>query len=149
MADLKDRFDTQTVPQAAGLSPLQLALAANMCSFGYDKSIPFCLNADFIKEMQRFCDTKPLTPLDYDNATGKPKKPDITNQVGISYKIIGEDIFLQRVAQDCGPNEDVRYELVYIGKRFQVAQGTYAYFGRNIPDGRSCNAQDASLSGGF
>lgn len=132
-----------------GLSPLQLALAQYFLN---GQQLPISINADFVKEMQRFCDTKPLTPLDYDAATGQPKKPDISNLTGLSYKIIGDDIYLQRVAQDCGPDEDIRYELVYVGKRFQVASGTYAYFGRNIYSGRSCNAQDPGTgvnTGGF
>jgi len=111
------------------LSPLQLAAATFLAS---GSTPPLFINQDFLLTMRTFNDSGWLNPLDYDPRTGIAKQPDIIRNVtGVSYVSRGDDIFLFRRAQDCGPEEN-RYEEVYIGKRADVASGTFAYYGKKV-----------------
>lgn len=115
----------------SGLSSLQLAMANDMMSGG----APFKVNQDFLRAMQVFADSKPLSPSTTDPTTGLPRTPDIsTTLTGIDYKSIGDDIYIYRKAPDCGPNENI-YEYAYLGKRANVAVGTWAFYGKLIYGG--------------
>lgn len=115
-----------------GLSPLQLALASYMAQ---GTPIAFGVNQNFLRAMQIFSSSAPLTPLDFDVRTGLPRVPDIqTNIIGINYVVVGDDVYLIRRALDCGPDEN-RTELVLIGKQTEVATGTWTYYGPFIASG--------------
>jgi hypothetical protein len=111
-----------------GLSSLQLAMAHDMMNGG----APFKVNQDFLLAMKKFASSEPLSPSTVDPVTGLPRQPDIsTTTVGIAYKSIGDDIYLYRRASDCGPDEN-RYEKVFIGKRANIAAGTWAFYGKIV-----------------
>jgi hypothetical protein len=93
---------------------------------------PFKVNQDFLTAMQQFCSSAPLSPSTVDPVTGLPRTPDIsTTMVGIAYKSIGDDVYLYRKAPDCGPEEN-RFENAYLGKRANVAVGTWAFYGKIV-----------------
>lgn len=120
-----------------GVTPLQIALMNFMATCSEYALQP---NDEFIQEMKRFSDSKPLTPLTVEQNTGLAKQPDIIpGLTGIDYIMLGEDVFLQRIAQDCGPDEQVRYENVLVGKRTAIAQGTFAHYGKIIYSGKVSN----------
>lgn len=110
-----------------GLNALQLALA-NYMAIGNPQ--PFGVNQTFLETMKTFCDPGELSPFDLDTRTGLPRIPDLLYNVseGIAYIARGEDIYLLRRAQDCGPDEN-RLEEVYLGRRPDVAAGTWAFYG--------------------
>ena len=130
-----------------GLTSLQLALANAMAT----GQLPFGVNQDFLAAMRTFVDSAPLTPIRFTDQfisrgyTGfgryqenlgftqqKADQPDITyNVTGVSYVCRGDDVYLLRRAQDCGPDEN-RYEQIFVGKRTNVASGSFAYYGKII-----------------
>jgi len=134
--------------ESGGLTALQLALATYM-SIGAQKQ-PFGINQDFLKECVRFCDPVWLNPLNIDYRTGLVKEPDLIRNVrdGISFIARGEDIYLLRRAEDCGPDED-RTELVFLGKRPDVADGTFAFYGFIRPGAFSSGAGGEDGGGGY
>ena len=130
-----------------GLSPLQLALAQK---WALSAELPFNVNQDFAKEMRRFASSEQWTPFTIDPNSGLPTVNGISPGItGLSYIIIGEDVYLRRVAQNCGPDETVRYENEYLGKRVQIAEGTYALYGRTIFNGRIGSANEPGDAGYF
>lgn len=110
-----------------GLNALQLALANYMA---INNPSPFGINPAFQESMKTFSDPGELSPFDVDTRTGFPRTPDLLYNVseGIAYIARGEDIYLLRRAQDCGPDEN-RTEEVYLGQRPDVAAGTWAFYG--------------------
>lgn len=115
------------------LLPLQLALA-NYMALG--NPLAFAPNTRFMQAMKLYTNSVPLTPLTTDPRTGLPIVPPIGRDiVGITYVGLGDDIYVYRKAEDCGPDE-TRYELAYIGKRAEVAFGTWAYYGPRVGSGR-------------
>jgi hypothetical protein len=115
-----------------GLSPLQLALASYLAQ---GTPVTFAPNQDFLRAMQVFSSSAPLSPLDVDPLTGAARVPDIaTTIVGYYYIVKGENVYVYRKAPDCGPDEN-RYELVNIGKQTDIATGTWTYFGARIRPG--------------
>lgn len=165
---IPDYYLGGTPESTQGLSPLQLALA-NILRTGTETAL--FANPDFILEMQRFTNSIPLTPFDvsenygeittWDGENGKYLTADkgtakILNDIargitGIRVIVIGDVIYVQRVAQDCGPNEEVRYELVQVGKKSEIAQGTFAVYGKVIYSGSVSSAvmeNNMALSGG-
>lgn len=115
------------------LLPLQLALA-NYMAIG--NPLAFAPNTRFMQAMKLYTNSVPLTPLTEDPRTGFPIVPAISRDiVGITYVGLGDDIYVYRRAQDCGPDEN-RFELAYIGKRAEVAFGTWAYYGPRVGSGR-------------
>ena len=125
--------NTPTPIENTGLNPIQLALA-NYMAVGSPP--PFAVNQPFLDAMSEFTDSGVLSPFTLDTRTGLPRIPDLkyTASQGIAYVSIGEDIYLLRRAQDCGPNE-YRYEEIYIGRRPDIAEGTWAFYGRPIRSG--------------
>ena len=141
----------------AGLSPLQLALIEKIRSGSEN---PLFINSGFAREIWRYANSKPLTPINIDETSGYSAVWDwwngrdeilyagaakVINQVatgitGRSYIIIGEEIYVERVAQDCGPDEEERFELVQVGKRAEIAEGTYAVYGKIIYSGTVAQA---------
>ena len=121
-----------------GLSPLQLAglnFMLNSSAGTSANAAPFGVNIDFMAAARQFASSEIQTPLNYDVLTGLPKIPDlIRDVVGIAYYVRGDDVYLFRQAQDCGPNEN-RTEEVWIGKTYDIAKGTYAYYGRRVGNG--------------
>jgi len=122
------------------LTPLQVALAnyiteANLLGAAFADS-PFNVNQAFTDEMLLFTDPGTLTPLTFDPKTGIAKEPDIDRNItaGIGFISVGDDIYLLRRALDCGPDED-RTELVFLGSRFDLADGSFAYYGEMIMAG--------------
>lgn len=118
-----------------GLQPLQVALAnymaqANLLGRTYDDENPFYINRAFLDEMKKFTDPGTLTPLEFDPRTGIAKEPDIDRTItaGIGFISQGDDIYLLRRALDCGPDEN-RTELVFLGNRFNLAEGSFAFYG--------------------
>lgn len=113
--------------QNGGLNALQLALA-NYMAVGNPP--PFAVNNAFMETMKAFTDPGELSPFDLDTKTGLPRVPDLDYTIsdGISYVARGEDIYLLRRAQDCGPDEN-RLEEVFLGRRPDVAAGTWSFYG--------------------
>ena len=113
--------------ESGGLNALQLALANYMAR---GNPPPFAVNNAFLETMKTFSDPGELSPFDIDTRTGLPRVPDLNYTVsdGIAYIARGEDIYLLRRAQDCGPDEN-RLEEVYLGQRPDVAAGTWAFYG--------------------
>ena len=136
-----------------GLQPLQVALAnymtqANLLGRTYDDENPFYINRAFLNEMKTFTDPGTLTPLEFDPRTGIPKEPDIDRTItaGIGFISQGDDIYLLRRALDCGPEEN-RTELVFLGNRFDLAEGSFAYYGSIMPGTVGSGAGGAEGSG--
>lgn len=128
MAEPSDVYQGRTPAiENGGLNPLQLALA-NYMAVGNPP--PFAVNNAFMETMKGFTDPGQLTPFDIDTKTGLPRQPDLDYNIneGIAYIARGEDIYLLRRAQDCGPDEN-RLEEVYLGRRPDVAAGTWAFYG--------------------
>ena len=123
-----------------GLQPLQVALANYMIEANAlgqaDENNPWNPNQAFMDEMKKFADPGTLTPLEFDPTTGIAKEPDIDRNItaGIGFISQGDDIYLLRRALDCGPNEN-RTELVFLGNRFDLAEGSFAYYGAMIMPG--------------
>ena len=83
-----------------------------------------------------FGSSENISPLEFDPRTGLPKPfpPLIRDITGEAYFVRGEDLYIYRQAEDCGPDED-RFEEVLIGKVRDIAKGTYAYYGRIVVRG--------------
>lgn len=120
-------------PVAPSLTPFQLALASYM----FQGTIPpFFINQSFLGTLKDLSDSAALSPATIDPKTGEPRVPDIAiGLTGIGYISLGDEIFLLRYAQDCGPEETNRYEYVSVGKRSKVAIGTFAYYGGPVDSG--------------
>jgi len=97
---------------------------------------PFGINIDFLAEMVVFGSSENISPLEFDPRTGLPKPfpPLIRDITAEAYFVRGEDLYIYRQAEDCGPGEE-RYEEVLVGKVRDVATGTYAYYGRIVRSG--------------
>lgn len=130
--------------ESGGLNALQLALA-NFMAIGNPP--PFAVNNAFMETMKTFSDSGVLSPFDIDPATGLPRIPDLNYTIsdGIAYIARGDDMYLLRRAQDCGPDEN-RFEEVYLGKRPDVAAGTWAFYGQ-VVGGSAADGSDPSGGG--
>jgi hypothetical protein len=126
---------TNNIPiqNIGGLTPLQLA-AANYMMSGSPQ--PFGINKDFLTEMVIFGSSENISPLEFDPRTGLPNPfPPLIRDVTAEYYFVrGEDLYIYRRAENCGPDEN-RFEEVLVGKVRDVATGTYAYYGRIIRPG--------------
>jgi len=71
----------------------------------------------------------------------------IRDITGEAYFVRGDDLYIYRQAEDCGPDED-RFEEVLIGKVRDIAKGTYAYYGRTIVRGSVGTGGGGSDGGG-
>lgn len=111
------------------LSPLQLALAQYMLQ---GTPYAFAPNQRFLNAMRIFASSEPLRPVTIDPVTGLASQPSFGRDIiGIRYEAKGDDIYVYRRAQDCGPDED-RYEYAYVGKRAEIASGTWTYYAVRI-----------------
>ena len=114
------------------LSPLQLALANYMVQ---GSPMAYGPNQRFVAAMKVYSDTLPLSPVDIDPRTGLVRQPSLGKDIiGINYEAIGDDIYVYRRAQDCGPDEN-RFEYAYIGKRAEIASGTWTYYALRVGSG--------------
>ena len=128
--------------EEGGLTPMQLALANYMIA----GQQPFGVNNALLGAMKVFCSSDLQTPLDFNWRTGESKLPDLVRDItGISYSVRGEDLYLYRRAQDCAMDEE-RYEEVWLGKVKDVAEGTYAYYGRRVISGTVSDGSSYSSS---
>lgn len=139
---------TNNVPvqNIGGLTPLQLAAANYMMT---SNPQPFAINIDFLAEMVVFGSSENISPLEFDPRTGLPKPfpPLVRDITAEAYFVRGEDLYIYRQAEDCGPDED-RFEEVLIGKVRDIAKGTYAYYGRTIIRGSVGTGGGGSDGGG-
>ena len=121
------------IQNIGGLTPLQLAAANYMMS---SSPQPFSINIDFLTEMLLFGSSENISPLEFDPRTGLPQPfpPLIRDITAEAYFVRGEDLYIYRRAENCGPDED-RYEEVFVGKVRDIATGTYAYYGRIVRSG--------------
>lgn len=134
---------TQTL---GGMSPFQLALA-NYLTTGTVP--PFGVNQDFLKAMNKFADSGILAPTEVDQRTGRPITPPLLPDViAIAYLSSGNDIYLLREAQDCGPDEKDRVEKVYLGDKSTVAAGTFVYYGGPIENGSAATGTNIGTGDG-
>ena len=126
---------TNNVPvqNIGGLTPLQLAAANYMMT---STPQPFAINIDFLAEMVVFGSSENITPLEFDPRTGLPSPlpPLVRDITAEAYFVRGDDLYIYRPAEDCGPDEN-RFEEVLIGKVRDIAKGTYAYYGRTVRPG--------------
>ena len=119
------------------LSPLQLALASYMAQ---GTPLAFGPNQRFAAAMKVFTDSVPLSPLAIDPRTGLARTPSISKDlVGLNYRALGDDIYLYRRAQDCGPDEN-RYEYVWVAKRSELGFLTWLYYATKVPGGSIASA---------
>jgi len=133
MATIPFTYQNNTPTIDPSLLPLQLALA-NYMALG--NPLAFAPNTRFLQAMKIYTNSLPLSPITFDPRTGAPRVPDISRDiVGLTYVSKGDDIYVYRRAQDCGPDEN-RYELSLIGNRANVAVGTWAYYGPRVGSGR-------------
>lgn len=156
---IPDYYLGGTPESTQGLSPLQLALAEILRN-GSETSL--FVNQEFLTEMQRFCNSTPVVPLNVIDNYGETSTWDWWNGIAIQLTpgarrileqitrlnatriiTIGDQIYLQRIAQDCGPNEAVRYELVEVGKRAEIAEGSFAIYGKVVYSGPVAAASDS------
>lgn len=103
----------------ASFSPLQLALLAAMTT---GDPPAFGINQDYLKELKKFSDSGIVDAgVIY------------TDVVGL-LTALGDDIYLLRDAQNCGPDGLDRTEEVFLCKRadLPIAFGTFAHYGRKI-----------------
>jgi len=139
---------TNNVPiqNIGGLTPLQLAAANYMIS---GSPQPFGINQEFLTEMIRFGSSENISPLAFDPKTGLPNPfpPLILNVSAEYYFVRGEDLYIYRRAEDCGPDEN-RFEEVLVGKVRDVATGTYAYYGRPVRSGSAATGGGGSDGSG-
>lgn len=134
------------VQTVGGLTPLQLALA-NYLTTG--TTPPFGVNQDFLATINKFADSGMMSPTLYDQRTGLPKKPEILpDVVALAYLTSGDDVYLLREAQDCGPDEKGRVEKVYLGDRTLIAKGTFAFYGGTIYNGTAATGSQFSNNSG-
>ena len=97
---------------------------------------PFFINQGFLGQMQLMSDSSSLSPATIDPHTGLPRNPDIAPGItGIAYVSRGEEIYISKEAENCGPDETERYNFNAIGTRTQIAEGTFAYYGGPIEGG--------------
>lgn len=133
------------VQTVGGLSPLQLALVNYMIT---GATPPFGVNQDFLKSINKYADSGLLIPSTTDPRTGRPITPPLLpDVVAIAYLSSGDNIYILRDAQDCGPDEKGRTEKVYVGDRSVVAAGTFAYYGPPIFDGTAATGSVPMDSG--
>lgn len=109
---------TQTT---GGLGPMQLALMAAMTT---GSPPAFGVNQDFLKELKKFADSGRV-----------PANVIYKDIVGAELMSLGDDLYILRDAQDCGPNGTDRTEQVLVGKRADLAFGTFAHYGPKINGG--------------
>ena len=121
------------IQNIGGLTPLQLA-AANYMMSGSPQ--PFGINAEFLTQMVLFGSSQHISSLTFDRKTGLPNPfpPLILDITAEYYFVRGEDLYIYRRAENCGPDEN-RFEEVLVGKVRDVATGTYAYYGRPVRSG--------------
>lgn len=132
MATIPFTYENNSPVIDPSLLPLQLALA-NYMALG--NPLAFAPNTRFLQAMKNYCDSFVLSPLDFDPRTGFPRVPDISRNItGIFYLANGNDVYVFRRAQDCGPDEN-RYEWVKIGQQTEIAAGTWIYYGPFIRSG--------------
>lgn len=120
-------------PVQPNLSPLQLALL-NYLTTGNPP--PLMPNEEFLTEMKTACDSDCLEASTTNAQTGLPQTPSITpGYTGVGYVSLGDQVYLVKRAENCGPNEQERYDYVSMGDRTKVANGTFAYYGGPIENG--------------
>ena len=107
--------------ETGNLSPLQLA-AAYYLNQGID--IPFFVNAAFLEQFKIFCNSGQVTPANIAAPAGS-----------ISVVSRGDNIYVQRTAPDCGPDEIDRYEEIYVGTRNSVVPGSWSFDGTLVRGG--------------
>ena len=117
---------TGSIPsQTTGsLSPMQLALMAAMTT---GSPPAFGINQDFLKELKKFADSGRV-----------PANVIYKDIVGAALMSLGDDLYILRDAQDCGPDGINRSEQVLVGTRADLAFGTFAHYGGKIAAGTLC-----------
>lgn len=113
---------TQTT---GGLSPLQLALMAAMTT---GSPPAFGVNQDFLKELKKFADSGRV-----------PGNIFYKDMVGAALLSLGDDLYILRDAQDCGPDGVNRSEQILVGKRADLAFGSFAHYGGKINGGTAAS----------
>lgn len=114
------RGTTPNIEQG-NLSPLQLA-AAYYLNQGAD--IPFFVNGNFLQAFKVFCHTGQVTAANIATPPGT---------IAVISK--GDDIYVQRTAPDCGPDEVDRYDEVFLGPRSVVAPNSWSFDGTLVRGG--------------
>lgn len=112
---------SKPVQTTGGLSPMQLALMAAMTT---GSPPAFGINQDFLKELKKFGDSGRV-----------PANVIFKDVVGAELMSLGDEIYLLRDAQDCGPEGTDRTEQVLVGNRTDLAFGTFAHYGPKINGG--------------
>lgn len=116
------------------MSPLQLALLAAMST---GNPPPFGPNYEFMLELKKFGDSGIVAA----NVLYK-------DTVGANLVSIGDEIYMLRQAEDCGPDDKNRTEQVYLGRRADIAFGTFAHYGPKISGGTLCTGTSVGNSSG-
>jgi len=66
---------------------------------------------------------------------------------GVGFVSIGENVYLYRLAPDCGPDDTPRYEKILLGPRSQIAPHTFSYYGPNIFGGTAADGTNWDTTG--
>lgn len=103
------------------LSPLQIAAAYYM---DQGQQIPFFINHEFLRQLTVFASSGVVNPS---------QVPYV--QSGLAVVVKNDDVYVQRLAENCGPNEFARYELVYIGKKYDILPDSWTFGGTLVRGG--------------
>lgn len=150
MATVPFVYDNNNPIIEPSLSPLQLALAQYMLQ---GTPYAFAPNQRFLNAMRIFSSSEPLRPITINPDTGIASQPAFGRDIiGIRYEAKGDDIYIYRRAEDCGPDEN-RYEYAYVGKRADIASGTWTYYALRVMGGTvsvgSFDSRDTGTGGGL
>lgn len=116
-AQYQNYLNTNNIPQTGGLSPLQIAAVYYM---NEGQQIPFFINQEFLQQVKIFASSGLVTPAE-------------VNLPGLAIVERNEQIFLQRIAQDCGPDEQPqRTEEVLLGSTASYQSKNWWYSGSAV-----------------
>lgn len=122
-------FLTRTPNEVGNLSPLQIAAAYYM---DQGQQIPFFINNEWLRALNIFCNSGLVTPRSLGIAVDD-------NEAYLSIILVGDDVYLQRKAPDCGPEEIDRYDQIYLGTRQALLPNSWTSAGPVVRGGSSAN----------
>jgi len=106
----------------ANLSPLQLAAAYYM---DQGQQIPFFINQEFLRQMTTFASSGVVTPP--------------TEYPGIAVVLRDDNVYVQRLAANCGPEQIDRYEYVYVGTKQELYPESWEFDGTLVRGGSAAS----------
>jgi hypothetical protein len=130
MATTPSTYQNNTpVPVTPNLSSLQLALVDSLLT---NTEPAFCINQDFLSVMKTFASSEIQSPT----LSAGNFAPGLE---GVAYLSLHGTIYVMKVAEDCGPNETLRYQTLPIGADTMTGIRTWEYFGGPIYSGTAAS----------